>query len=1322
MSTALINRETTYLDGDTYGVINTLAAKNLVAMVDEETNMGQSLYLGASKDINLEAKEGFKIQLGASNALVVSDHSNVPSFKLETDATTTTLSGVDKNLVLTTTDNTSKSIFVGALEVAQSNDYQVIRTSMSDGLLMDDNLRLAKHGMVEQSLAVAGNAICNGSVYAQHCNFVKSYPNASNAADPSLVGYAFTVNDNDQLELLNHTTFSNGNKVSKRIGTFGMNRLSDADVSDTPYAQFEKIKSLSFGGSPTVFAARGGAPSMDTGSQKSVITMRSTGTDDPYLVNSVDRMNVLTNASLSNSATAQWGSYIPPSGGSTWTESISVHVDSYGNVYTAGNAYPTPDDNDIPFLNADGSISSVRLNARPGNHSFVVKYSPDGFAQWVVSICSDDTLYCNNAAIDTVNGAVYVTGVYLKYNLDLTNIKMYNADGSVSPFELRPPSHQQSAGFLMKVSLNGTAEWVASIDHATSVPGDMTNITASQVVIDPAGDFVYLAGSYRGQPTIFNAGNVANTVVTLPESTGSGYLLAFDASGIAQRATRFDGTPVAMSSDPSRNVFVGVNAPEAAKVYNPGNIDSGATLAAGAYVQVFSANGVYQSHMKIPSLTTFISMDVDNACNVFVMLADALPQALTLENADGTTSTVTIPAAEQGNSTIIIKYSSLGVVQWAAVIDGTRNTGSNGNSMTVDINGNVYTSSRYTNRVPKIYSADASLSSITLRPAKDELGFVSKFDSNGIAQWAIGVDAQSSSFYSVLMSIAVDSNGNVYFCGLNAGGVNVAYNSDQSDSAVSASTPATTSFHACTYKYSPRPQSATVQWGAQVLSGVGWTYVVGETVCTDSQGNIYMTGTTVLYTVLDDVRFLNSDGSISDVRLKNRLGDHTFIVKYNSSGFVQWAMSMCSFDEQQQTTFGVELAVDDVNKALYFTGKYMQAITIYNSDGNASEVSLRAPDSAAFLLKASFDGTAMWAASLDAPFAIGERVVVDPLGEVVYVVGQSSGQSTIYNAGNVASSTVQLPMSRPCFLVAFNKLGTAQWVLSLSGSYTVGLAIDVTGNLYVGTNTYSTSSVIYNAGNSSSSVTLTTGSHIIKFSKHGIYQTHFTATPTPALISIAIDNVGNIYAAYATSLIKYSSVGVPQWVGVVDGSDIVMSITVDVKGNVYACGYYSSGVPRIYNADGGLSSVSLKPAHHELAFAIQYNKNGVAQWAVGIEGSVSRFYDIAVDSSNNVYTTGFCDWARGVAYNSDHSDSDVALPSPENNSTSCIIKYSQVPSYKLLSNLDNTKNGFEKVLLNSSNRPCTVFVSDSSNTVVSKAVRIAPQSKESVIWYESEWY
>jgi uncharacterized delta-60 repeat protein len=168
---------------------------------------------------------------------------------------------------------------------------------------------------------------------------------------------------------------------------------------------------------------------------------------------------------------------------------------------------------------------------------------------------------------------------------------------------------------------------------------------------------------------------------------------------------------------------------------------------------------------------------------------------------------------------IIAKYNTSGIIQWQRRLGGDTGTSNDsGYSVAVDASGNVYVcgQSNPSNR----YSAQ-----------------IVKYDTSGTLQWQrrLGPSVAGNSAYA--LSLAVDSSGNIYFCG-------VATISGNQDFLIA--------------KYDT---SGVIQWQRRLGSSAS---DIGRSVAVDSSGNVYVCGQSEGSSNLDFlVAKLPGDGSLT---------------------------------------------------------------------------------------------------------------------------------------------------------------------------------------------------------------------------------------------------------------------------------------------------------------------------------------------------------------------------------------------------------------------------------------------------------------------------
>jgi hypothetical protein len=400
---------------------------------------------------------------------------------------------------------------------------------------------------------------------------------------------------------------------------------------------------------------------------------------------------------------------------------------------------------------------------------------------------------CTDAA-----GNVFVAGYFLSTSINIGTVSISNS--GISGTDV----------YVAKYDQYGTFQW------AQRIAGNSSE-SVSGLCCDPAGR-VYVYGGYN------------SSLISLPPysygNPGSGtnnvYLACIDGSGVSQwlygyggAGTEYSGT-CAYSNSLSSVYIIGT-------YYDPTLTIGSTTLSntsvsgkAEVFIAKFSNAGTFQWARSTGSSACddyggAIAVDpAGNPCFNGVFAGPVVTATTTI----GTTSLVSY-----GNQDVFLaKYNNAGSFQWAKNI-GSSSGGDFNGGIAVDASNNIY--------IDGYYGGSMTVGTFTLPFTGYYDGFVAKFNTAGIAQWAnriTGLDAE------YCYDIAVDANANAYVTGAYAGTVVTAGTFTIANSVPG---PNTDVFVA---KYNT---GGTIQW---ISSGGGSANDWGYGISSDAVGNVYATG------------------------------------------------------------------------------------------------------------------------------------------------------------------------------------------------------------------------------------------------------------------------------------------------------------------------------------------------------------------------------------------------------------------------------------------------------------------------------------------------
>jgi len=426
----------------------------------------------------------------------------------------------------------------------------------------------------------------------------------------------------------------------------------------------------------------------------------------------------------------------------------------------------------------------------------------------------------------------------------------------------------------------------------------------------------------------------------------------------------------------------------------------------------------------------------------------------------------------------------------------------------------------------------------------------------------------------------------------------------------------------------------------------GWEWARGsgavapgaQSICTDASGNAYVVGS-----------FTGPSISFGTHTLINNSlagGSNIFIVKYDSSANVQWAISAGGTSSDAAQNISIDAAGD-----IYVSGYYSSQIFVLGTDTFIN--GLPGASNNFFLAKFDSHGDFYWSTNKGlSTTGTSQRISADASGNT-FATGSFStayatwGNDTLHNPhGNTGN---------PCIYVAkYNLTGNVEWLRAVPGIATGGVdygqsvGTDVFGNVYL--TGYFVSDTIRFAHD-----TLTgSGFVLLKYNKYGTPVWAKKATGSGFTgengQGISTDANGNIYVTgqfpgatmvfgnstllnvYSGSggneiyLVKYDTSGNVLWAQGAGSSGINASnrVSTDAAGNACVTGNFSSS--SITFGNNTLSSTGGYPGG---VFVVKYDASGNVVWAKSASGEgVGNSTGLSADGFDDVYISGYYTGAK----------------------------------------------------------------------------------------------
>jgi uncharacterized delta-60 repeat protein len=384
---------------------------------------------------------------------------------------------------------------------------------------------------------------------------------------------------------------------------------------------------------------------------------------------------------------------------------------------------------------------------------------------------------------------------------------------------------------------------------------------------------------------------------------------------------------------------------------------------------------------------------------------------------------------------------------------------------------------------------------------------------------------------------------------------------------------------------------------------------VATGVAVDSSGNSYVTGYT------GSGEYHKVDGGIDGNSYSGK--QDFFLIKYNSSGTKEWTKQEGSSGDDY--AYGV--AVDSSGN-IYVTGYTEKKLHGNNNSGKFDM----------FLVKYNSSGTRQWTKQFGTSgWDAGYGVAVDSSNNI-YVTGYTDGGL----GGNNNSGKFDM------FLVKYNSSGTRQWTKQFGTSgwdVGYGVAVDSSNNIYV--TGYTEGGLDGNTNSGGRDIFL------VKYNSSGTKQwtQQFGSSKKDYGLASNVDSKGNIYVTGYTEggldgntnsgesdifLVKYNSSGTKQWTQQLGTPtfDEGNGVAVDSSDNIYVSGWTRGKLDTYAGRDD--------------AIVLKYNSSGTKQWTRQFGSNSSDIgAGVTVDSSGNIYVTGYTD--GGLDGNTNSGKNDIFL-------------------------------------------------------------------------------
>jgi hypothetical protein len=344
---------------------------------------------------------------------------------------------------------------------------------------------------------------------------------------------------------------------------------------------------------------------------------------------------------------------------------------------------------------------------------------------------------------------------------------------------------------------------------------------------------------------------------------------------------------------------------------------------------------------------------------------------------------------------------------------------------------------------------------------------------------------------------------------------------------------------------------------AKAFGGTYWDYIFD--LCCDGNGNIYSLGV-----------FKEDTLTLGNISLVNSGNTDVFFAKFDSGGNILWAKSMGGNDIENAAS----ICTNSFGEVAITGGFYSATMAI----GSATLIHSPLWQLDFFIAKFDTNGNLLWAnGGGDEKEDQGTAVTMDEVGSV-YALGIFFSDSIRLGSVLLLNSDV-MGGSKDLFIVKYDLSGNTVWAKSAGGmSEDAGQSIctDQNGNIIIGG--YYTSDTI-------------------RFDSY-----IFTNVNNWRLFLVKMDDSGNVLWAKEGT----------------DGGFFLNDIDTDAEGNIFITGQIWC-----WQITFGNITVTMPSSNIADVFIMKFDPLGNAIWGKGVYGvSYDDVYGISIDLNSNIYIAG----------------------------------------------------------------------------------------------------